>query len=309
MKEIIIDSNFSDMRIDRFILKTTSLSKVDIQKLLRKKYIKLNGAKAEGNIHIKEGDKVTFYLKDDIFNKNDIKIDKVNTDKLDVLFENENIIILDKPSGVLSQGNGSNKEDLISMLKSYCNSNEVGIITRLDFNTSGIVICGKNRKSLMLLNEMARNNLINKTYYTLVKGKFDISGKINHYGFKDVKNNKLILQNEYKKNYFLVSSVFTPISYYDGYTLVSVKLITGKTHQIRSQLEKLGFSVVGDMKYNKHNLGMELEKNTKLNRQFLHCKKIEIDFKGKYEALHTGKLEVDSKIPEDLNFVIKYLKK
>ncbi|WP_290773421.1 RluA family pseudouridine synthase [Anaerofustis sp.] len=301
MKEITIDKEYMDMRLDRFIGKVTLLSKADIQKLLRKKVIKVNGKKKEGNYRIKQDDVVRFYISDDLFKENDIK--KVDISGLDIIFEDENIIILNKKAGILSQGNGSDKRDLASMLVSYLNSSSTGIVTRLDLNTSGIVIGGKNRRSLMLLNEMSRESLIDKRYLTLVKGDFTDEGVITHYGVKDQKGNKLILSKSKVKGAFEVSAFFKIIKKFKGYTLLEVKLITGKTHQIRSQLNTMGYSVVGDRKYNDHREDDSFDKFN-LKRQFLHCYKVTLNAKDNFI---TKDMTFYSKLPKDLDSVINIL--
>jgi len=298
MKEIIIDEEYMDMRIDRFISKVTNLSKGEVQKLLRKKIIKVNGKKKEGSYRTKNDDIVQFYLPDEVFLKNEII--KTDFNDLDIIYEDDNLIILDKSAGVLSQGDGSKKKDIASMLVSYLNTSSTGIVTRLDLNTSGIMIGGKNRRTLMLLNEMSKKNLIDKRYLTLVKGEFDKEGKVTHYGIKDEKENKLLLFGEKKEGAFEVSAFFKIKKRYKGYTLLEVNLITGKVHQIRAQLNKLGFPVVGDRKY-----FIDGGNNMKgLNRQFLHCYKVTLKFEEKYKEILSEDKVFYSSIPKELDAIL-----
>ena len=305
MKEIIINDEYKDMRLDRFVTKVTNLSKVEIQKLLRKKNIKVNGKKEQGSYRTKKLDKIQFYINEEHF-KIEKKVKAVNTNKLDIIYEDENIIIVNKPAAILSQGNGSNKADVVSMLKSYLNTNTTGIITRLDLNTSGIVIAGKNRRSLMLLNEISKKNLIDKRYLTLVYGEFKNEGKITLYGIKDRKQNKLILNKEKINGAFEVSAFFKIKKKYKDYTLLEVKLITGKSHQIRSQLNALGYSVLGDRKYDDNK---KTDSNMTLNRQFLHCYKVTIDYDEKYKDIINEKKQFNAPLPKDLEKVISLLEK
>ncbi|EDS72283.1 RluA family pseudouridine synthase [Anaerofustis stercorihominis] len=305
MREIIITEEFMDMRLDRFISKVTTLSKGEIQKLLRKKYIKVNGKKQEGSYRTEKLDKVQFFLSDEVFKQDNLH-SKLNTNNLNIIYEDKNIILIDKPSGILSQADGSSKEDIVSNLISYLNSKSTGIVTRLDLNTSGIVLAGKNRRALMLLNEMSKNKLIDKRYLTLVRGDFDREGKVTHYGIKDNKENKLILGNKKVDGSFEVSAEFIIKKRYKYHTLLEVRLITGKTHQIRSQLDKMGFPVVGDRKYNKSKQCGNKD-DFKINRQFLHCYKLTLKYSEKYKEIVTEDKTFYSDLPKDLKNVLKEL--
>lgn len=305
MKELIINQEFMDMRLDRFISKVTVLSKGEIQKLLRKKFIKVNGKKQEGSYRTKKLDKVQFFLSDEVFKEDNLD-SKVSINNLNIIYEDKNIVLINKPAGVLSQGNGSDKEDIVSMLISYLNTNSTGIVTRLDLNTSGIVLAGKNRRALMLLNEMSKNKFIDKRYLTLVHGDFNREGIITHYGIKDNKENKLILSSEKAEGSFEVSSNFKIKKKYKDYTLLEVKLITGKTHQIRSQLDTLGFPVVGDKKYNKSKQSIN-ENNFKLNRHFLHSYKVTLKYSEKYKELIEFDKTFKCDLPRELKNVIRKL--
>ena len=266
---------------------------------IRTRKIKVNGKKAQNNYHLSEKDVIAFYYNDECFKKTSQSDynDRIDLN-LNILFENEDVLIVNKNAGVLSQGDSSNEKSIVEMAKAYLHTNEASVVTRLDRNTSGIVIIGKNRRALMLLNEMSRKNLIEKEYVTLVKGKFNIDGKVTHYGKKV--NNKLVLYDERKEDLMEVSSVFNAVKYINGYTLLKVRLITGRTHQIRSQIEKLGFSVVGDIKYDLHNKEKELEKKSGLKRQFLHCKKVIIKCENGYDELNDKNIKVTCKMSEDL---------
>lgn len=305
MKEFIINNEYKDMRLDRFIGKVTNLSKGEIQKHLRKKNIKVNGKKSEGNYRTKELDKIQLFVSDSAF-KTEKSIKNVNISSLNIIYEDENIIAINKPNGILSQGNGSKKDDVVSMLKSYLKTNSTGVVTRLDLNTSGIVIAGKNRRSLMLLNKLSTDNLIDKRYLTLVYGNFKDEGKITFYGIKDKEKNKLILYREKIKDAFPVSAFFNVKKKYAGYTLLEVKLITGKSHQIRAQLNKLGYSVVGDKKYNDHK---KANSNISLKRQFLHCYKVILNYDEKYKDIIKEKKELYAPLPKDLKEVLNLLEK
>ena len=290
MKSLTVDLNYSGMRLDRYVSKVTVLKKGEIQKNLRKKNIKLNGRKAEGSARVNEGDTVDFFLPDSCFAE-----EKQNSGtkplSVPVLFENDRILVLDKPAGLLSQGDGTGKDDAVSLMKKAGLMN-AGVVTRLDMNTSGVLIAGKDRRSLMLLNEMTGRGLIRKKYTALVKGRFDNDGKVTLYGKKDEKNNRLMVSKEKKEGYVDVISVFSVVKRFKNHTLLEVKLVTGRSHQIRATLSYLGHPVAGDRKYG--------GADSRLKRQFLHCSEVEIDPDRDYRELIEKKLKAVSKLPSDL---------
>lgn len=319
MKEYEISKEFMDMRLDRYISKIIpDFSKSSIQKLLRKKNIKVNGKKAEGNYRLRTGDIISFYLSDKYF----LPIKKhVNTNidlaKLNIIYESEMMLIINKPAGVLSQPDGSENEDIVTMLGFYLSEKEhenisYGVINRLDRNTSGLIIAGKTRRALMLLSKLNKDNYITKSYMTLVKGTLDVKNKIfTHYAKKDTANNKMKVYDKQAEAFQKIQTRFNTIASDNSYTLLTAMLLTGRFHQIRSELNHMGYPVIGDRKYNSGN-DFSLEKRTHLKHQFLHA--YEISFKmneslnelmpDKYDS-SKGEIVFNAPLPTELINVLK----
>ena len=185
MKEIKITKNDSGQRFDKFLLKYFDKApKSFIYKMMRKKRIKLNGGKADGNETLAEGDMVQMYLSEDTVDgfREKKSISTVER-KFEIVYEDKNIIIVDKPAGVLSHAESKNDKDtLIDQILSYLyskkeyvpeneNSFAPALCNRLDRNTSGIVVVGKTAEAVRKLNEAVKNKRIRKLYMTLVKGE------------------------------------------------------------------------------------------------------------------------------------------
>lgn len=291
MKTLKVDRNMAEMRLDRYVSKVTTLSKGEIQKNIRKKNIKVNGKRAAASDRVSEGDAVSFFLPDSCFPEKKKGRTKRKRITLPVLFENENIIAVDKPSGMLSQSDGSDRPDVVTVLRNGGLEN-ASVVTRLDMNTSGIVLAGKNRRSLMELNEMSRKGLMDKRYLALVKGRFTDEGSITLYGRKNSEENRLEISEKKAPGFSEITSVFSVRKRFSGYTLLEVTLLTGKTHQIRAMLEFLGHPVAGDRKYGND--------RTRLKRQFLHCHRLVLDASGKYEDTAGDVPAVISPLPWEL---------
>ena len=301
MKTLTVDRNMSEMRLDRYVSKVTTLSRGDIQKNIRKKNIKLNGKKASPSDRIKEGDRVSFYIPHGmIISGSETGSAVIRTEfPLPVLYENEEVLIVDKPAGMLSQSDGSKKKDIVSAAR-RSGYPDAGVVTRLDMNTSGAVLLGKNRRSLMLLNEMSKSGRLTKKYTALVKGRFDGEGEVTLYGRKDSEKNRLLVADEEKEGFSRIVCIFRVLERYAGYTLVQAELVTGKTHQIRAMLSHLGFPVAGDAKYGGSVPG--------LDRQFLHCSFLGLETSGRYAELSRESITVSSGLPEELSEFVGGLK-
>lgn len=316
MKELKINNEFQGMRLDRFcsyFLKNAS--KMSVQKMIRTKKIKVNGKKEEASYRLNLEDKVFFYVKDELFSNNEsIKNDSKLS--LKILYEDDNIIAIDKPKGVLSQGAKNNDESVVSFLQSYFkkqgifennSSFKVGVVNRLDTNTSGVILSGKSRKALMLLNDLSRKNLITKKYYALVSGEFNQNKTIVNYAYKDEKENKLIILENKKDKCFKVETKYTLLSSNKNYSLVEATLITGKFHQIRAQLSFLGFPIVGDSKYGDVNVNKEFKQGVNLKSQFLHAFYLALPSINVEEIL-TKEIIIKSPLPNELKKALEFAK-
>lgn len=210
MKELIIDKNELGQRLDRFLKKYLDKAPHSfIQKMLRKKNIKLNGKKANGDIILLEGDIIQLYLADETIGKfrEDISISKAKYIP-DIIYEDENIILINKPIDMLSHAAESLDENIVdSMIYYLYRKGEYNpklektfvpaICNRLDRNTSGIIIGAKNYLTLRTLNSALRENQINRYYKTIVSGTIKEDKTIEGYLTKDGELNKVeILEEE-----------------------------------------------------------------------------------------------------------------
>lgn len=290
MIEIKINKSNENQRLDKYLLKYFNKApKSFIYKMLRKKNIKLNGKKAEGNEIITNNDIISIYLSDETINnfREEKQLSKTNQD-FKILFEDKNIILCYKPINLVCQPDINNKTNSLNdqlifyMYKNgqYNLSSDFtpSICNRLDRNTSGIVTFGKNLKSLQALNYAFKNDLVDKYYLTAVYGNVNKSGVIELYHKKE--NNKAIISKDYMENSKKIITEYKPLVNKDNKTLLSIKLITGKTHQIRASLEYMGYPIIGDNKYNNNSKSLN---SFHLKNQFLHCYKIH--FKKQLEHL------------------------
>lgn len=257
MKKIIIDKNDSEQSLIKFLNKYLNKAPNSlIHKWLRKKKIKVNGKKSEPSLFLKTGDIINFYIYDEELDKwkENTKTFKSKID-VDIAYENEDIIVFDKPQNVLvhaasKEDYGKNVVDfMIDTLierKEYIprleKSFRPALINRIDRNTMGLVVGAKNRNSLLKLNN--EKIMIYKYYLAIVEGKIDKQIVIENKLFKD-ENNFVRVDNSGKKS----KTIINPIKYNDDFSMIEIELVTGRTHQIRATLKEIGHPILGDRRY------------------------------------------------------------
>lgn len=290
MKQLQIKENEQNQRFDKFLLKYFKKApKSFIYKMLRKKRIKLNFKKATGSEILNINDTVQIYISEETI-KDFVEIKKIKDININfkIIFEDKNILICSKPTNLASQPDIKNKNTSLNdqILYYLYKKNEFNpkyslaftpsICNRLDKNTSGIILFGKTLESLQILNNNLKNNNIDKYYLTVVNGTLSHSKKIVLY-FKGYENQKLLISSKNNEESKKIITEYEPIKTKNNLTLLKIKLITGKTHQIRATFNHIGFPIIGDNKYGNNEINKIVSSKFNLKNQFLHCYKIKFN--------------------------------
>lgn len=252
--------------------------------MMRKKNIVLNGRKPEGNEILKSGDELKIFFSEETFERFQHR-EKSGYPCLDpacVLFEDEQVLLINKPAGVLSQKAKDTDVSLTEMLRGYLLDSgsftekdfliyAPGICSRLDRNTSGITAAGKTLAAAQLLSEMIRGRECGKYYLTLVRGEITEPFRKTAFLLKDRRANRVSVTDDEVPGSVLIETGGRPLVTASGFTLLCVELITGRTHQIRSHLAHLGYPVCGDAKYGSEEVNNEFHRKYHLDHQFLHA--------------------------------------
>ena len=289
MKSFIIGQNDAGQRFDKFITKTLpSLPKSLMYKYLRTKRIKLNGKKADISTKLHKGDVVDMYINDEFFAEKEEKYSFLGAGKaLDIIYEDENIMVLDKKVGILSHPDeGEYVDTLITRVQRYLYEkgeydpkNEFSftpaLANRIDRNTGGIVIAAKNAESLRILNQKLKDRELEKYYLCVVHGILKRkSGTLTGWLIKDEKKNKVRVFENRMHDSKEIQTKYSVISERDGLSLVEVELLTGRTHQIRAHFSSIGHPLLGDGKYGTNALNKALG----YKKQFLYSYRLKFTF-------------------------------
>lgn len=310
MIEITITKNDANQRFDRFLRKYFENAPLSvIQKNIRKKNFKINGKRAKADTYVYEDDLIAMYISDENYNKWLTKTDFKPTDfNLDIVFEDKNIIIMDKESGLLthSTSKADYGNNLVDYMLSYLyKTNQVdksdktfnpAVVNRLDRNTAGLIIGAKNANALRSLNKAMRDNKIDKYYLTIVKGEITEKFTIDTTIRKNESKNKV----KSAGNGSRIITHFRPLETNGKYTLLECELITGKTHQIRFSLAKNNTPIIGDRKYGDKSTNKLVNDKFKINNQILLAYKVHFNDIKNLEYLKDKTYE-SQKINEILN--------
>lgn len=326
MKEITIQKTNAGGRLDKYLfLFLDKAPRSFVYKMLRKKNIVLNDKKAQGNEILKEGDCISLYLADDTIAKFQGVKDPTSQNKEDgqqlkklIAYEDEMILAMNKPAGMLSQRAAPEDVSLNDLLTAYLRGAgdaafTPGIANRLDRNTTGLVLAGKNLAASREISEAIKDRRIEKTYLCLVKGVVSGSHRIDGYLIKDEKTNTVTVFSEKPAGTEKATGTESAARIQTGYravcgtdtvTLLEVDLITGKSHQIRAHLASIGHPILGDGKYGDPKINQALKERWGLNRQLLHAHKIVFhSIKGELEYLNEK--EITAPPPEDFQKICR----
>lgn len=317
MTELTIRKNDAGQRADRFLSKSyPNLKSSLVCKLMRKKRIKLNGAKVEPSAILKEGDVFRFYLSEELLAKESISREsdfrKISAE-INVVYEDENVLLADKPVGlVVHEDNDGSADTLIARIQSYLyrkgeydpereNSFAPALVNRIDRNTSGIVIAAKNAESLRILNQKVKDREIQKLYLCAVRGTpKPEAATLTAYLKKQNEENRVLISNEPRPGFLTIKTKYRVLESSGGLSLVEVDLLTGRTHQIRAHMAHIGHALLGDGKYGDNAFNKQFGAKT----QALCSYKLRFEFTtdaGILEYLNGGEFSVSS--AEELWFV------
>ncbi len=286
MQKVTITAGESGQRLDKFLLKYLGKApKSFIYKMLRKKNITLDGKKASGSEKIAEGSLITFWLSDETIGAFRSESDIFAYDGLpdpEVIYEDEQIIVMNKPAGLLSQkadaGDTSMNEIMIHYLlqtgqlaEETLQSFHPSVCNRLDRNTSGLITGGKTLAALQFLSRGFKERWFDKKYLTLVKGKIDTPAHVKGSLVKDPKTNMVSISQSSIHHADRIETAYRPLCSNGRATLLEVDLITGRTHQIRAHLASTGHPVIGDRKYGDPAVNDAFRKDHRVKHQLLHA--------------------------------------
>lgn len=342
MQEIRIREEVAGQRFDKFLRRYfPEAGSGFLYKMLRKKNIRLNGKKASGSELLADGDIITVYFSDETIahfrgetSKETRRENRLVLPASWILFEDEHLLAIAKPAGILSQRSGSEESSLVESIKSYLPESghglfDAGVSNRLDRNTSGIVLAGKDNASSRQLSEMIRKRSLRKYYLALCAGTITEPMTLKGFLKKDSRTNTVRIRTEASGNGAdRIETVVRPLqtgsmpapenakgnaSTRSGetpvrkggtpVTLIEVELVTGKTHQIRAHLSSIGHPLVGDPRYGDPRVNQIAKRRFGLTRQFLHASRIEFPKTDGILREESGRVLVCS-LPEELQTVL-----
>ena len=290
MKSFLISKNDSGQRLDKFITKAVpNLPQSLMYKYIRMKRIKVNGKRGEISQKLAVGDTVDMYINDEFFAPVAEHYDFLHASRhLDIVYEDENILLLDKKVGLLSHPDDTEYNDtLITRIKRYLyekgeydpkdeHSFTPSLVNRIDRNTGGIVIAAKNAESLRILNQKLKDRELEKYYLCVVHGTIpQKQGTLEGWLVKDEKKNKVTVYPKKRNGAKEIRTKYSVKAESKGLSLIEVELLTGRTHQIRAHFASIGHPLLGDGKYGTNELN---KAHGGYKKQFLYSYRLKFTF-------------------------------
>lgn len=314
MVSYTIGRNEAGQRLDKYLRKLLKDAPAGfIYKMLRKKNIVRNGKRSDGSEKLMEGDEVKLFLSEETLAKftgssAEWLSDRYPYHPLDVIYEDEDWLMVNKPAGVLSQKAGpkdiSMNEWIIgyllhegSITEEELETFKPSVCNRLDRNTSGLLAAGKTLRGSQSLSAAFRDRSVQKYYQCLVAGRVTEPMHLEGYLVKDVRTNQVHISPVPEGDAKRIETELTPVRAYREATLLSVHLITGRTHQIRAHLASAGYPILGDPKYGDSRVNEKWKRLAGVSRQLLHACLL---------RLEDGR-EITAELPEDFIRVLERL--
>lgn len=313
MKSYTIKENDANQRLDKFLTKAIpKLSKTLLYKYIRIKRIKVNGKKSEISYRLCPNDLVECYINDEFFETSNTMDFLLVPSTLDVVYEDDNILLVNKKVGlVVHEDNENTTDTLINRVLHYLyvhkkydpaieQSFTPALCNRIDRNTSGIVIVAKNATTLRFVNFLIKERFIKKYYLCCLSGGLTPkTGTLTHYHFKDEQKNQVYVYDTPQKNTKTMITKYKVLDQTPNASLVEVELITGRTHQIRAHFAHIGYPIIGDGKYGS---GV-INKKYGITTQALCSYKLEFAFEKTSDTKDFDYLLEKSFVLDDLWFV------
>ncbi len=306
MKTLTIHENEAGQRLDKFLAKYLNLApKSFLYKMMRKKNITLNQKRCEGSERLAVGDEIQLFLAEETISKfsgywaKDPKPQLPGKGQgpkeavsrqsfpLNILYEDKHILILNKPSGVLSQKAKASDYSLVEAVIDYLLASgqltqeelrtfRPSVCNRLDRNTSGLVAAGKTLAGLQLLSGLFQDRSIHKYYQCIVAGAVNEPREIAGFLRKEEGTNQVRIFPKEVEGSQPIRTRYCPLAHNGAYTLISVALLTGRTHQIRAHLASIGHPIVGDYKYGVQSVNARALRRYGIRSQLLHSWKLDL---------------------------------